>query len=100
MTVTVSTHPSVPGGFLLTAADGRTAISTLDHEFPALAATFGWDATTVQSEPAKFRCRHAGTDGSIDCPDCGCTATDFGDIAATWLRYKSPLAAADPGYFD
>lgn len=44
-------------------------------------------------------CPHDGTDGTIDCPDCGLTATEFISAAYDWLRDNDGAEADDPGYF-
>ena len=43
-----------------------------DWAWPATAARFGW-SKRKQGE----RCQHHGTDGTVDCPNCGRTAGSF-----------------------
>lgn len=97
MQVTVSRHPSVPCGYLITNdADDRTEMCTFDHDFPNLARTFGWDMIAyVQAEPMRFRCRHHSTDGSIDCTECGVTASEFITEARAWLNSNTPKTVED-----
>lgn len=100
MKVTVSRHPSVPCGYLISNdEDDRTEITTTDLDFPALARDFGWDMTgTVQAEPMTFRCCHLSTDGSIDCAECGVTASDFIAAARTFLD-AGPHIAENTDFF-
>ena len=51
-----------------------------DWNFPATARRFGW-TMRAQGE----RCAHAGTDGTIDCPECGKTASQFIHAARNWI---------------
>lgn len=50
---------------------------------------------TEKNEP----CEHGGTDGTIDCPDCGLRASSFIEAAGAWLRGHNGATADDPGYF-
>jgi len=34
-------------------------------------------------------CRHIGTDGTVDCRDCGCKAGDFIKAASEYLDSRS-----------
>ena len=74
-----------------------------DWSFPSLAREFGWE---MRSET----CAHSGTDGTIDCPDCGEKASDMIAAASCWLSEHAEPAAfsinaddsqavEDPGYF-
>lgn len=51
-----------------------------DWDFPGLARDLGW-----KCKVGRERCRHAGTDGTVDCPDCGRKAGEFIAAAAAWL---------------
>jgi len=53
-----------------------------DWDFPALASNLGWNMRSR-------KCRHDFTDGTVDCPDCGRTATSFITEAADWLSDHS-----------
>lgn len=78
-------------------------------DFPRAAENCGWTITRVQVKrtvrgrelekqvvhlarrPAKFQgphttaCAHRGTDGTVDCPMCGVTVSDFIRYAAEYL---------------
>src|SRR5213078_3090693 len=76
-----------------------------DWEYPGVARSFGWDIATVQrcSECGEIggvmpdgnayccdawteECDHDGTDGTVDCLDCGVTNSEFITAADEWLR--------------
>jgi ssDNA-binding Zn-finger/Zn-ribbon topoisomerase 1 len=42
-------------------------------------------------------CRHSGTDGTVDCKECGVTADEFIEAAGEWLRNNDGATADDPG---
>ena len=44
-------------------------------------------------------CDHDETDGTVDCPKCGCTASQFITAAGEWLEENDGATADDPGYF-
>jgi hypothetical protein len=70
-----------------------------DWDFPGLAQALGWSLLQVQRDRegdvvrlkkvhrghSKVRCEHSRTDGTVTCPDCGLTASDFISAAAEWL---------------
>jgi hypothetical protein len=69
-----------------------------DYDYPATAQSLGWNMRRVQwsEHPGEARhlrrapnrgsgCDHRGTDGTINCPDCGMTATAFIAAAAEYL---------------
>lgn len=78
-------------------ADGQLVQS--DWEFPRLAQDLGWSLLQVQvdkdgkivhlkkvhREHSKVNCQHSGTDGTVNCRDCGITASDFITAAGEWL---------------
>jgi hypothetical protein len=78
--------------------DGQTVLVQTDWDFPATAETFGWSTRNVQVCP-ECDCDHNGTDGTVDCPDCGIKAGDFIDAAREWLDNNDGVTAEDPGYF-
>ncbi len=45
-------------------------------------------------------CGHELTDGTVDCKECGLTASDFISAAHDWLVENNGAAADDPGYFE
>lgn len=67
-----------------------------DWDFPATARGLGWNMARVQvrsgttvhlsRRPRRAdACQHRGTDGTIDCRDCGATASDFIGAASDFL---------------
>lgn len=44
-------------------------------------------------------CDHGSSDGTVDCKECGCTASKFIEAAGEWLRENDGATADDPGYF-
>ena len=112
--------PCCPGKIV--AEDRRTILVQTDWDYPSTASTFGWSLKSVQrckwckrvqevsaEDEEKFVCEHCGkrspvcdhehTDGTVNCPDCGMTATDFITAAGDWLRDNDRATADDPGYF-
>lgn len=51
-----------------------------DWDFPGLARSLGWNGKI-----GRERCEHRGTDGTVNCPDCGITASEFIGAASAWL---------------
>jgi hypothetical protein len=101
------------------ADDGRTVLVQTDWDYPGTASTFGWNIADVQqplycddedtpcddmSCPVCTadhpHCDHCGTDGTVDCRDCGVTASEFIGAAREWLENNDGAQAEDPGYFD
>lgn len=96
--------------------NGNVFIQT-DWEYPGIAATFGWspsqckpndldedelaDMTPEQQSwhHKQCRCEHKGTDGTVDCKDCGLEATDFIASAYDFLQENEGKIVEDPGYF-
>lgn len=75
MTVNLSAPPW--GGYVVT-RDGPApgvAVYQIDYSYPSLAEDLG----------ASIICEHGRTDGTVDCPDCGKTASQFIEAAANWL---------------
>lgn len=58
----------------------ETVLFQTDYDFPGLARNLGW-----RGNIGRERCEHRGTDGTVNCPDCGKTAGDFIQAAQTWL---------------
>lgn len=111
--------PCCPGEIV--ADDGRTLLIQTDWDYPSVASSFGWSLACVQKcdecggravGPNVLHCQecdhasddaccsHRGTDGTIDCPECGCTVGEFISAAAEWLADNDGATAADPGYFE
>jgi len=63
-----------------------------DWDFPSLASSLGWRMRLGRGD----RCSHSGTDGTVRCPDCGATATQFIDAAREWLDGQCHRAFNDP----
>lgn len=81
--------------------DGRTVLIQTDTDFPGVASSFGWSMRTVQPDgPRTHDCRHSGTDGTVNCPECGVTATEFISAAREYLANCDGATADDPGYFE
>jgi hypothetical protein len=93
--------------------DGASVLIQTDFDWPGVAMTFGWNMTDVQDKRhgpyedengayrgAEFEpCYHEQTDGTVDCKDCTCKATDFIAAAGAWLADNDGATADDPGYF-
>lgn len=71
--------------------ESNTVLVQLDWDFPSLARDFGWDFRAGH-------CTHSGTDGTVNCPDCGKTAAAFIAEAGAWLadNADSAIFASDP----
>lgn len=86
------TNDGVPCGYALIPCNKRLAkkieretgdesvIFQTDWDFPGLARSLGW-----RGKVGRERCEHRGTDGTVDCPDCGKTASQFISAASNWL---------------
>lgn len=113
--------PCCPGE-IIDDETGATVLIQTDWDCPGVASTFGWSTQSIQRcqscghmqevDPqavAQFecgecgelcdRCRHNGTDGTVDCPSCHITATQFIESAGNWLSANDGATADDPGYF-
>jgi hypothetical protein len=66
------------GAYLLTYRDGDTQLIQSDWDYPATAQNLGW---IMRGR----KCKHPDTDGTVDCPDCGKTASEFIAAAAKYL---------------
>lgn len=95
-----------PGGSYIIYGRGHGPEGTLvqtDWDFPAVAQDLGWSLLRVQvgkdGKPvhlkkvsrshSKVNCQHSGTDGTVKCPGCGLTASDFISAAAEFLDSKA-----------
>jgi|LakMenEpi03Aug12_release.lakeMendotaPanAssembly.Ray.scaffolds.fasta_scaffold383687_3 hypothetical protein len=78
--------------------DGQDILVQTDWELPGVASTFGWNIREVKT-PGRD-CDHQGTDGTIDCPDCGLKAIAFIEEAGEWINSNDGATAEDPGYFE
>jgi hypothetical protein len=113
-------HPDNAPNFcyVIRADDGRERFIQTDTDYPGTASSFGWSLSTVRPkeldqmeldelEPAarvqydkQCTCDHSGTDGTVNCRDCGLTAGDFIGAAGQFLSDNEGATADDPGYFD
>lgn len=62
----------------------ESVLFQLDYDFCGLARSLGWNGKV-----GRERCRHSGTDGTVDCPDCGKTASQFITAASEWLHART-----------
>jgi len=77
------------GTYLLVDEDsGKDLLVQTDWDYPGIASTFGWSH------------EHGETDGTIDCPVCGKSASDMIMEAQEYLDDHIGDTAEDPGYFD
>jgi len=65
-----------------------------DWDFPRAARMIGWNMKRVQpgkvlKRAPKNGCNHNGTDGTIACPQCGVTNSEFINAAAYYLDGRS-----------
>lgn len=85
------------GHLTLKNANGRDLYVQSDMDMPGIATTFGWSPINVIHTN---RCEHHNTDGTVDCPACGCSAGDFIENAIDWLYKHEGESTDDPGYFE
>ena len=88
--------PCCPGEIVN--ADGRSILIQTDYDFPGTADTFGWSTRNVQADGTI--CDHSGTDGTVDCAECGVTVAEFIESAREWLDDHDGAIVDDPGYFE
>ena len=74
----------------------NTVLVQTDADIPGVAREFGWLPTPTRT------CMHTETDGTVDCPECGRSATEFISEAAVFLDDCVAVGEVieDPGYFD
>jgi hypothetical protein len=123
MNITLEANPpNAPCCVKIVAEDGRDQLIQLDYDFPAIANTFGWNIKSVQkcdrcggasanhinilvkycpycANNVGYMCDHPNTDGTVNCPDCGVTASEFISAARQWIDDNDGATAEDPGYF-
>lgn len=125
MKITLDSCPSdAPGCMKLIAEDGRDILIQTDYDYPGIAMAFGWilitlpiagydadwrehqedysnsDKRTFCNYEKQRDCKHSSSDGTVDCPDCGVTASEFIAAASNWLHDNDGAEAEDPGYMD
>lgn len=123
--ITWNADVNAPGclGEILSDTNESILIQT-DLDAPGVANSFGWSTDFVQicthcgnllmfdskdlnqlvgkcddCNLVTEICSHDNSDGSIDCTDCGVTASDFISAATLWLEENNGIEADDPGYF-
>lgn len=77
----------------------NTRIVTVDDGFPGIASNLGWSPRHAATRAQNRRCRHDGTDGTVDCP-CGLSASRMIESARAWIDKHEGRTFDDPGYFD
>jgi len=118
--ITWDAYPPAPCQGQILSDDDRSILVQTDWDYPGIATTFGWDKTSIQfclechvidcefmddylcpkcNEHYQY-CDHTHTDGTVDCKDCGLTATDFIGAASDWLDDNDGATVEDPGYFE
>ena len=100
-TITWDTDVNAPGspGQIVHNGTGKSILVQTDWDYPGVARTFGWDIRMVQQEEGGD-CYHSGTDGTVDCPECGVRADEFMASAYDWLVNSDGETVDDPGYFE
>ncbi len=108
----------------IVADNGRDILIQTDWDWPGIASTFGWSVRDIQRCPSCAElvsadtpgpnhgryicpncdlehtpCDHDGTDGTVDCPDCALSASEFISAAGEYLDSADGASADDPGYF-
>lgn len=71
-----------------------SALFQVDYDAPGLARTFGWNGKVGRER----KCRHWRTDGTVDCPDCGRTASEFIEAAQRFIDRNDRRIVDNPGY--
>lgn len=79
--------------------DWSSILVQSDYDYPGLASTFGWSVGQVPGAPGNVTCYHDGTDGSIDCRECGRMTFEFIRDARGYLDRHVGDVVEDPGYF-
>lgn len=93
MRISLTTGPC--GYPMIEAEDGREVLVQVDYDYPGVASAFGWSVAMVGEG-----CEHSGTDGTVDCRDCGTTAVGFIAAASEWMSENDGATVDDPGWFD
>ena len=124
MTIIWNTDVNAPccPGEIIDDETGKTLLIQTDCDYPGVASVFGWSTQSLQKcrscghiqtvdptdaaqaeceecEELISLCRHESTDGTVDCPSCKITASDFIESAGNWLDSNDGATADDPGYF-
>ena len=83
----------------IVADDGRDVLIQPATDGPGVASAFGGSARGVQRGQCGY-CDHSATDGTIDCSDCGVSASAFIRAAGEYLDDAGGVTVDDPGYFE
>jgi len=71
-------------------SESDSVLVDLDWDWPGIAGRMGWSLASHQVLNRGYYgqgpCEHSGTDGTIDCPDCGLTPTSFIREAGEHIR--------------
>jgi hypothetical protein len=81
---------------ILNSTESRSILVQEDHQAVGVAPTFGWSVRDV----GDGECDHDGTDGSVDCKECGTKAIEFISAAIEFINDHDGDVAEDPGYFE
>lgn len=91
----VESHQHYAGGYArCTRQNPEGELHQTDWDWPSLAQAFGWSLARVQRRQgrtvellrrSRTGCQHESTDGTVDCRDCGVTATEFITAASNYL---------------
>jgi hypothetical protein len=102
----VANPPDAPCCIKLAADDGQSDLIQTDWDWPGVASSFGWSMREVQRDyrllcnpPPSPVCEHPGTDGTVQCDECGVQPGQFIQAAREWIDAHDGATADDPGYF-
>lgn len=86
---------------LIVSDDGRSILVQTAYDYPGTASMFGWSVRSVivPGYALSASCDHDGTDGTIDCTQCGTLAGSFIADARDYLDDHIGDTIEDPGYF-
>jgi hypothetical protein len=75
---------------------GDSQVIQCDLDYPGFASDFGWRPR------GPLGCPCERTDGTVDCPECGKSASEYIAEAAAYIEELADtgIRAEDPGYFD
>lgn len=95
--ITLDTDTSdCPGALCKLWNGNRSVLAQSEDNAPGIASSFGWSVSLVRH---KSGCKHQGTDGSVDCQDCGTKSAAFLASAREWIDEHDGEEIEDPGYF-
>ena len=105
MKITLDANPDdAPCCIKIIAENGEDRLIQTDWDYPGIASSFGWSIRDVQPNGLHFNpdnpCEHSHTDGTVACPDCGKSASEFISEARQWIDDHDGETVEDPGYFE